>query len=99
MKDTSFPNHGQVDGLRQEARLRLARNLPETVEEAEAYFEQTALPRQIETIGDWIDPPPKPLGDVFFERFAASVANAPEGYGRLFVHAIRAATGGPRNVA
>jgi hypothetical protein len=48
----------------------------------------------LRTIGDMIFPPPEPLPDRFLGRFAASVASQPERWGRVFLHALKAATEG-----
>ena len=67
------------------------RDYPASIAEAEAFFEQSSMPRpsRIETVGDWVCPRPKPLPENFRERLAQSIAADPEFFGRLFTHAIR----------
>ena len=66
------------------------RNFPATVEEAEAYFDQTAMPRQIETIGQWVNPPPNPLPEAFLRRLVASYMDSPQTWGRVFEYVKQA---------
>jgi hypothetical protein len=76
---------------------RAAPNVPATVGEAGDIYSRWPHLRASNwpgmTVGDAVDPPPKPLPESFFRQFAASVAASPERYGRLIRHALKAAEG------
>jgi len=70
-----------------------ANNYPATVAEVEQMLDESVVPGyRIETIGDWIHPPPKPLPDRLVERFAATIAEKPTLWGRLLRHVLREAS-------
>lgn len=74
-----------------------ARNYPATVDEAKDFLDRSHIGGyRIEQIGEWCVKRPDPLPDAFFDRLVASVALEPKRYGRLFLHALRAATEGGR---
>jgi hypothetical protein len=54
-------------------------------------------PRMLRTVGEMVFPTPEPLPDTFLGRCAASVAAEPERWGRVFLHALKAAREGQQH--
>ena len=72
--------------------MMIRRNYPASVAESQQMLETSEFGSyKIETIGDLLDRRPEPLPDSFMARLAASIAENPAAFGRLFLHAIRAA--------
>ena len=70
----------------------ISRNYPTSIGEAQQTLLQSAIGGyRIETIGEWLQNRPKPLPESVSVQLAASIAENPVTFGRLFLHAIQAA--------
>ena len=70
---------------------RASPSYPETHAEAEDMLRWSAIGGySIESIGERINPPPKPLPESFLGQFAASVVRDPVSFGRVVAHALAA---------